>query len=280
MVAARVSVGDLDERRIRRVVDDVRHQGLGQAEVEDLDLPGRGHLDVGGLEVAVDDTLLVRCLEPFRDLQEERDRLVDRDRAAGDAIGQRLAVDQLHDQEARALLGLEAVQGGDVGVVERGQHPRLALEPGQPLGVLRHRLRQHLDRNLAVGAGCPWLGTPHPCRPRRGRRRPRIDPGGCPVLPTRCYGSRWADRQVVAALARPRALVRRSHHRLFATGVGHGPKLPIGQPTGMRQKAATRQAETPRGAISVRRRRRRYRHWAGKRKRRGVDSVEPTEPER
>ena len=142
-------------RRPHRVIGDVGHQRLGQTEVEDLDVPGRGHLDVGGLEVAVDDALLVRCLEAFRDLQEERDRLVDRDRAASDAIGQRLAVDQLHDQEARGLLGLEPVQGGDVGVVERGQHPRLTLEPGEPLGVLCHRLRQHLDRNLAVESGVP-----------------------------------------------------------------------------------------------------------------------------
>ena len=59
-------------RRLRQVRRGARGRvprvGLGQAEVEDLDLAVRRQLDVGGLEVAVDDALLVRFLERLRDL--------------------------------------------------------------------------------------------------------------------------------------------------------------------------------------------------------------------
>ncbi len=51
---------------------------LGQAEVEHLDLTfGRDH-DVGGFQVPVHDTLLVRGLERLGDLQRERQRVFDR----------------------------------------------------------------------------------------------------------------------------------------------------------------------------------------------------------
>ena len=65
-----------------------------------------------------------------------RKRLGDRQRAArASAIGQRLALDQLEDQRAHAVGLLEAVDRGDVGMIERREHARLALEARQPIGV-------------------------------------------------------------------------------------------------------------------------------------------------
>jgi hypothetical protein len=49
---------------------------LRQAEVENLDSAGVGSLDVLWLEIAVDDPLLVRLLQRFRDLLGERQRLI------------------------------------------------------------------------------------------------------------------------------------------------------------------------------------------------------------
>ncbi len=72
---------------------------LGQAEVEDLDLPVRRHLHVRGLEVAVDDALLVRLLEGLGDLLRDGDRLVDRNRPALQALGEVFALDELHGEE-------------------------------------------------------------------------------------------------------------------------------------------------------------------------------------
>ena len=69
-------------RRLRQVGPDWRPSrvagpGLGETEVEHLDLPVRRHLDVRRLEVAVDDALLVRLLERLGDLLRDGDRLVD-----------------------------------------------------------------------------------------------------------------------------------------------------------------------------------------------------------
>ena len=56
---------------------------LGQAEVEDLDPPVLRHEHVLGLQVPVDDPLLVRGGEALGDLHRVVDRLARRDRARG-----------------------------------------------------------------------------------------------------------------------------------------------------------------------------------------------------
>ncbi len=47
-------------------------ESLGEAEIQDFDLPFRSDLGVGGLQVAVDDALLMSGLEAFGHLFEER----------------------------------------------------------------------------------------------------------------------------------------------------------------------------------------------------------------
>ena len=56
--------------------------GLGEAEVGHLHLAVGRQLDVRGLQVAVDDAVLVGLLERLGDLLRDRDRLVHGDRAA------------------------------------------------------------------------------------------------------------------------------------------------------------------------------------------------------
>ena len=63
------------------------------------------------------------------------ERLVERQRAAREPLGEVLALDQLHDEGADAARLLEAVDRGDVRVLERGEHLRLALEAREALGV-------------------------------------------------------------------------------------------------------------------------------------------------
>ena len=62
----------------------------------------------------MDDSLLVRGFERVGDLLRDRQRLIDRDRAARNPLRQVVALDQLHDEgrDARALL--EPVDRGDV----------------------------------------------------------------------------------------------------------------------------------------------------------------------
>ena len=77
---------------------------LGQAEVEHLDGAVGPDLDVGRLEIAMNDALLVRGFERLGDLPRDRERLVERERPARDAVGERLALDQLHHERVRPPL--------------------------------------------------------------------------------------------------------------------------------------------------------------------------------
>ena len=56
-----------------------------------------------------------------------------------DQFRQRVAFDELEHQEPDTAGFFEAVDRADVGVIERGQHPRLALEPRETIGVARER---------------------------------------------------------------------------------------------------------------------------------------------
>ncbi len=141
----------------------VGRQRLGQSEVEHLDLAVRGELHVGRLEVAVDHAGLVRRLERGRDLQGEVQRLLAGKRAARQPLLQVLAVDELHRQERRAVRLVDAVDPGDVRVVQRREQLGLALEARQPLGVAGERLGQDLDRDVAVERRVDRLpDDPHP----------------------------------------------------------------------------------------------------------------------
>jgi hypothetical protein len=75
-------------------------------------------LDVGRLQIPVDDALLVRRFECARDLPGDGHRLVDRNGPLPDAVRQRWAVDELHHQRLRGARSLETVNDGDVGMIE------------------------------------------------------------------------------------------------------------------------------------------------------------------
>ena len=70
-----------------------------------------------------------------------------------DAIGERRALDQLHHQRSRASGLLDAVNVGDVRMVERGKDLGFALKPREPVGVGRDRRRENFDRDLALQIG-------------------------------------------------------------------------------------------------------------------------------
>ena len=161
---ARLGVVLSDRRGERRAARDaLALPRLGEPEVEHLDRAVGPDADVGGLEVAVDDAGLVGRFQRLRDLQGDGDRLVDRHRPPSDHLVEPLALDKLHDQDVALVEVLEGVQGGDVRVVEGGEHPCLALEAGEALGVQGEVLGQQFERYVAAElrvGGAPHL--PHP----------------------------------------------------------------------------------------------------------------------
>ncbi len=73
-------------------------------------------------------------------------------RQAPQALIERLALDELHHQRQDAVLPLEAVDRGDVWMVERREDPCLALEAGDAIGVRDKRGRQCLQGDVAAQA--------------------------------------------------------------------------------------------------------------------------------
>ena len=123
---------------------------LGEAEVQDLDAAVLGDEEVLGLQISMDDPLLVRRSEAVGDLDRVVDRLALGQSASGKPRAQRLALEQLRDDIGLALEGADVVDRQDVGVVQGPGRLRLLLEAAQPLRIARERRRQHLDRDVPL----------------------------------------------------------------------------------------------------------------------------------
>ena len=73
--------------------------------------------------------LPVRLVQRVRDLDGDRERLIQRQRPLLQPLGQRVALQVLHHQEVDPVLGADVMERADVRVVQTGDGLRLALEP-------------------------------------------------------------------------------------------------------------------------------------------------------
>jgi hypothetical protein len=92
----------------------------------------------------MDDALLVRRFESGSDLAGIIDCRID-----GQRTGEVLAIDQFHDDRSP----LSAINLSDIGVVQRGEHLRLASESGHAVSIFNECSRQHLNRYVAIELG-------------------------------------------------------------------------------------------------------------------------------
>ena len=95
-----------------------------QAEIQHLHSAVGLDLDVGGLQVAMDNAFLMRGLERVADLPADRQRFLQRDCAFFDPVSQRWAFDQFHHQ----VVGAYIVHLADFGVIQRRNSVHLTLE--------------------------------------------------------------------------------------------------------------------------------------------------------
>ena len=123
---------------------------LGQTEVEHLDGAVRRHLDICGLQIAVNDAALVGGIEGIGDLTRDVHRLFHRHGASRQPIRECVALDELHDQRVRRGRFLEAVDVRDVRVIQRGEHLSLAAEAREAIGIVGHGGEEDLDRHVAI----------------------------------------------------------------------------------------------------------------------------------
>ena len=98
----------------------------------------------------MDDALLVRRFERLGNLLRDRKGLIERDRTSSNALREIVSLDQFHHEGGHAPALFEAVDGGDVWVVQRGEGLRFPLEAREPIGVVRERLGQDLDRDVSI----------------------------------------------------------------------------------------------------------------------------------
>ena len=130
---------------------------LGDPEIDDLGSGPSVHLgdhDVAGLQVAVDDPLLVGVLHGLADGDEQLQPGPDGKPMLVAVVGDRHAAHQLHHEERLAGRGRAAVvHAGDVRMVHQGQRLPLGIEPGQH-GARVHADLDQLERHLPLD----WLG--------------------------------------------------------------------------------------------------------------------------
>ena len=110
-------------------------------------VPFAPDLDVCRLQIAMDDALLVRGFERIGDLLRDRQGFVEWNRAARNALRQVLALDEFHHECRDVGCLLEAVDRGDVGMVERREDFGFALKAREAIRIAGHRGGQHLDRH-------------------------------------------------------------------------------------------------------------------------------------
>ena len=108
----------------------------------------------------MNDPLLMRGLKRVRDLRRDRQGVIKPDRATRDALRQVLALDEFHDQRTNTIGFFETVDRGDVRMVQRRERLRFAREPGEPVGIVRKRVRKDFECDIAIQLGV--AGAVHP----------------------------------------------------------------------------------------------------------------------
>src|SRR5262249_15335523 len=73
-----------------------------------------------------------------------------RNRTAPDSLDKRLAFDELKHEKARVVDFCDIVDGGDVGMVQRSEQLRFALESAGTVEVARKFLRQDFDGDVTL----------------------------------------------------------------------------------------------------------------------------------
>ena len=151
---------------------------------------------------------------------------VEGNRPALEPLGQVLAGDELEHEERLAVRLVEAVDRGDVRVVERGEQVRLAPEAREALFVPRELGRQHLDRDLAVELGV--------ARAEHFAHPPGAEGGGDLVGPETLAGGEAHARRDSFGLSGK----RRGFYRVPVTLGGRGPAARLLLSTGRGAHAA------------------------------------------
>jgi hypothetical protein len=115
-------------------------------------------VDVGGLQIPVDDPRGVGVGDAVEDLLHDRELVLESGEGpALERVRQVLALEELHGHEETARVLPEVMQGDHVGVVQPRGRLRLAQEALAHFRVPEDRPRHGLDRHETIEHGVPAL---------------------------------------------------------------------------------------------------------------------------
>ena len=132
------------------VLDGLLH--AGKTKIEDLHPPVGSQKDVLRFEVSVDDPLLVDRCQPLGHSSTDFSRALPAESVRRNPLPQGLSFEQFGDRVGDALVTTKIPDLEDIRVGELGHRSGLAFETFETVGVVRHGLRQHLDRHVTVEA--------------------------------------------------------------------------------------------------------------------------------
>ena len=109
-----------------------------------------GDKNVGGLDVAVNDSFGVRGIQGISNLNPKFQELFDFERLARDALPEGLALQQFHHDVGLAMLLTNLMNRADVGMIQRRGSTGFTLESFQGLPVFRQFFGEKLERDEAA----------------------------------------------------------------------------------------------------------------------------------
>jgi hypothetical protein len=123
---------------------------LRQAKIEELGLAARGHENVCGLDIAMNDAFLVCGIQRVGDLHTDLEDGLDCKNAPGDTFLKRFALEQLHHDERLPIVFPNFVNGTDVRMIQRRSSTRLAAEALERLRILVERFGKKFEGDAAA----------------------------------------------------------------------------------------------------------------------------------
>ena len=130
-----------------------RIESFRQTEIEHLRDAVRSQLDVGGLQISMNNPLLVRRLQRLGHLSCDRARVSHGERPLGDRIGKRWSFDQFEDERVRRSAVFETVDMANIGVAQGGKHLCFVSKTRQAIVIAREDLWKNLESNVAIEFG-------------------------------------------------------------------------------------------------------------------------------
>lgn len=90
---------------------------FGQTEVEDFGMAATSDENVGGLDVPMNDTLRMGCIQTVGNVNSENKELFEVHGTAGNGMLKGLPVEKFHDDKSFAVVFADVVNGADGGMI-------------------------------------------------------------------------------------------------------------------------------------------------------------------